>query len=78
MEIKEGTKVKLKVDQIMGYQMKHSNPFKEWAIAHKDQIWTVFYEKEVHKEMGLCCLKEDNYPIKWLLNIKDLEVIGHG
>ena len=77
MEIAAGAKVKLKTDKILNME-GYSSRFKSWVSEHRDKILTVEYENPGHKPLGLFCLKEDKSTIRWLINIRDVEVIKNG
>ena len=66
---KEGDKVMLNMETINRHYhfAKYSEDFKKWLNIHKDDIFTVEYDRSAGKGKEYVCFKEDETPIKWLI-----------
>lgn len=71
----EGQKVKLNLDNIKSHPdyERLSLKYKSWAESHKDNIFTVEYDK--HPKNNIVCLAEDESDPKWLFWTGDLMII---
>lgn len=74
--LKEGQRVKLKVDQLRADPdwPDKQDTYKQWVEAHADETFTVKYD-EKHSPV-LVCLKECDAAVKWLFWEGDLEVVN--
>ena len=79
LSLPEGTKVKLNVKSITSkkdYETGYDNDFKRFINEHKNDIFTVEYDKlQTHTYNLFVCLKEDPSIIKWLFYVGDLLVL---
>lgn len=77
--LENGDKVKIKYDDFMKRKEEtnaQTNPkLLEWLAIHKDDIFTVEYEKAYEEKKILCCLREDETVPKWLFWTEDLEKV---
>lgn len=72
----EGAKVRLNYQKISERFNIDSNPkFVQWVENHKDEIFTVEYEKKYQKNKTLCVFKEDDSEVRWLWFYQDLILV---
>lgn len=73
-ELPEGTKVKLKAEQIL--QQKDLNEkYREWVEANKDKVFTCEKDPTLPNDSKRVVLKEDESNPKWLFHVTDLELV---
>ncbi|WP_206459318.1 hypothetical protein [Anaerovorax sp. IOR16] len=75
--LQEGQKVKLNLEKIksnVNYE-NMSDKYKKFIELHKDDIFTVEYDKNHMNNPVVVCFKEDTTDPKWLFWDGDLEVI---
>lgn len=74
--ISKGTKVKLNIASIKRNK-NYPNltaKYTEWVELHKDDTFTVIYNKKQDNNPALVCLKEDTNRPRWLFWVGDLTV----
>lgn len=73
-ELPEGTKVKLKAEQIL--QQKDLNEkYREWVEANKDKVFTCEKDPTLPNDSKRVVLKEDESNPKWLFHVTDLDLV---
>ena len=73
-ELPEGTKVKLKAEQIL--QQKDLNEkYREWVEANKDKVFTCEKDSTLPNDSKRVVFKEDESNPKWLFHVTDLELV---
>ena len=73
-ELPEGTKVKLKAEQIL--QQKDLNEkYRAWVEANKDKVFTCEKDPTLPNDSKRVVLKEDESNPKWLFHVTDLELV---
>lgn len=72
--LKEGQRVKLNVDKIKNHPDwdKLTKKYRNWVELHKEDIFTVEYDKNHQDKPTLVCLQEDSSEPKWLFFVGDL------
>ena len=73
-ELPEGTKVKLKAEQIL-QQGDLNEKYREWVEANKDKVFTCEKDPTLPKDSKRVVLKEDESNPKWLFHVTDLELV---
>ena len=74
-ELPEGTKVKLKAEQIL-QQGNLNEKYREWVEANKDKVFTCEQDLTLHNDSKrVVILKEDENNPKWLFHVTDLELV---
>ena len=75
--LQEGQKVKLNLDKIKSHPdyNKLTEKYKIWVEDHKDDIFTVTYDKKYQINPVLVCLEEDENIPRWLFYEGELTVI---
>ena len=71
----EGSKVKLKYDEIMAKASEHSELYTQFIEEHKDDIMTVEYDPQYGPSPSIVCLAEDKGETKWTFHISELELV---
>ena len=73
-ELPEGTKVKLKAEQIL--QQKDLNEkYREWVEVNKDKVFTCEKDSTLPNDSKRVVFKEDESNPKWLFHVTDLELV---
>ena len=73
-ELPEGTKVKLKAEQIL--QQKDLNEkYREWVEVNKDKVFTCEKDPTLPNDSKRVVLKEDESNPKWLFHVTDLDLV---
>ena len=73
-ELPEGTKVKLKAEQIL-QQGDLNEKYREWVEANKDKVFTCEKDPTLPNDSKRVVLKEDESNPKWLFHVTDLELV---
>ena len=73
-ELPEGTKVKLKAEQIL-QQGNLNEKYREWVEANKDKVFTCEKDSTLPNDSKRVVLKEDESNPKWLFHVTDLELV---
>ena len=73
-ELPEGTKVKLKAEQIL-QQGDLNEKYREWVKANKDKVFTCEKDSTLPNDSKRVILKEDENNPKWLFHVTDLELV---
>lgn len=73
-ELPEGTKVKLKAEQIL-QQEDLNEKYREWVEANKDKVFTCEKDSTLPNDSKRVILKEDENNPKWLFHVTDLELV---
>ena len=73
-ELPEGTKVKLKAEQIL-QQRNLNEKYREWVEANKDKVFTCEKDSTLPNDSKRVVLKEDESNPKWLFHVTDLELV---
>lgn len=73
-ELPEGTKVKLKAEQIL-QQRNLNEKYREWVEANKDKVFTCEKDPTLPNDSKRVVLKEDESNPKWLFHVTDLELV---
>ena len=73
-ELPEGTKVKLKAEQIL-QQRNLNEKYREWVEANKDKVFTCEKDSTLPNDSKRVVLKEDENNPKWLFHVTDLELV---
>ena len=73
-ELPEGTKVKLKAEQIL-QQGDLNEKYREWVEANKDKVFTCEKDSTLPNDSKRVVLKEDENNPKWLFHVTDLELV---
>ena len=73
-ELPEGTKVKLKAEQIL-QQGNLNEKYREWVEANKDKVFTCEKDSTLPNDSKRVILKEDENNPKWLFHVTDLELV---
>ena len=73
-ELPEGTKVKLKAEQIL-QQRNLNEKYREWVEANKDKVFTCEKDSTLPNDSKRVVLKEDESNPKWLFHVIDLELV---
>ena len=73
-ELPEGTKVKLKAEQIL-QQGDLNEKYREWVEANKDKVFTCEKDSTLPNDSKRVILKEDENNPKWLFHVTDLELV---
>lgn len=73
-ELPEGTKVKLKAEQIL-QQGNLNEKYREWVEANKDKVFTCEKDPTLPNDSKRVVLKEDESNPKWLFHVTDLELV---
>ena len=73
-ELPEGTKVKLKAEQIL-QQGDLNEKYREWVEANKDKVFTCEKDSTLPNDSKRVVLKEDESNPKWLFHVTDLELV---
>lgn len=71
----EGSKVKLKYDEIMSNTSSKSELYLKFIEDHKDDILTVEYDPQYGPTPSIVCLAEDTGEVKWTFHVSELELI---
>lgn len=71
----EGSKVKLKYDEIMSDSSSKSELYLKFIEEHKDDTLTVEYDPQYGPTPSIVCLAEDTGETKWTFHISELELI---
>ena len=73
-ELPEGTKVKLKAEQIL-QQRNLNEKYREWVEANKDKVFTCEKDSTLPNDSKRVVFKEDESNPKWLFHVTDLELV---
>ena len=73
-ELPEGTKVKLKAEQIL-QQGNLNEKYREWVEANKDKVFTCEKDSTLPNDSKRVVFKEDESNPKWLFHVTDLELV---
>ena len=73
-ELPEGTKVKLKAEQIL-QQRNLKEKYREWVEANKDKVFTCEKDPTLPNDSKRVVFKEDESNPKWLFHVTDLELV---
>ena len=73
-ELPEGTKVKLKAEQIL-QQGDLNEKYREWVEANKDKVFTCEKDSTLPNDSKRVVFKEDESNPKWLFHVTDLELV---
>ena len=73
-ELPEGTKVKLKAEQIL-QQGNLNEKYREWVEANKDKVFTCEKDPTLPNDSKRVVFKEDESNPKWLFHVTDLELV---
>ena len=73
-ELPEGTKVKLKAEQIL-QQRNLNEKYREWVEANKDKVFTCEKDPTLPNDSKRVVFKEDESNPKWLFHVTDLELV---
>ena len=73
-ELPEGTKVKLKAEQIL-QQGNLNEKYREWVEANKDKVFTCEKDPTLPNDSKRVVFKEDENNPKWLFHVTDLELV---
>ena len=73
-ELPEGTKVKLKAEQIL-QQGNLNEKYREWVEKKRDKIFTCEKDSTLPNDSKRVILKEDENNPKWLFHVTDLELV---
>ena len=73
-ELPEGTKVKLKAEQIL-QQRDLNEKYREWVEANKDKVFTCEKDPTLPNDSKRVVFKEDESNPKWLFHVTDLELV---
>ena len=73
-ELPEGTKVKLKAEQIL-QQGDLNEKYREWVETNKDKVFTCEKDPTLPNDSKRVVLKEDESNPKWLFHVTDLELV---
>ena len=73
-ELPEGTKVKLKAEQIL-QQRDLNEKYREWVEANKDKVFTCEKDPTLPNDSKRVVFKEDENNPKWLFHVTDLELV---
>ena len=73
-ELPEGTKVKLKAEQIL-QQRNLNEKYREWVEANKDKVFTCEKDPTLPNDSKRVVFKEDENNPKWLFHVTDLELV---
>ena len=73
-ELPEGTKVKLKAEQIL-QQGDLNEKYREWVEANKDKVFTCEKDPTLPNDSKRVVFKEDESNPKWLFHVTDLELV---
>ena len=73
-ELPEGTKVKLKAEQIL-QQRDLNEKYREWVEANKDKVFTCEKDSTLPNDSKRVVFKEDESNPKWLFHVTDLELV---
>lgn len=73
-ELPEGTKVKLKAEQIL-QQGNLNEKYREWVEANKNKVFTCEKDPTLPNDSKRVVLKEDESNPKWLFHVTDLELV---
>lgn len=75
--LQEGQRVKLNIKKIKDNTdyKRLQEKYKKFVEEHKDDVFTVEYDKRHMNEPIVVCLKEDTTVPKWLFRDSDLEVV---
>ena len=73
-ELPEGTKVKLKAEQIL-QQGDLDEKYREWVEANKDKVFTCEKDPTLPNDSKRVVFKEDENNPKWLFHVTDLELV---
>ena len=83
--LEEGKRVKLNYEIMIRHPdwKNQRDDFKDWVTAHKDEVFTVEYdktkkEKKANDMKTMVCLKEDTTDPKWLFHASCLTEIATG
>ena len=71
-QLPEGTRVKLKVDDILKRKEELTDTFIEWVENHKDDVFTCERDPSLPDDTKRVILKEDTTEPKWLFHVTDL------
>lgn len=73
-DLSEGDKVKINADMILGRSNAHelSDRYKQFVADHRDEVFTVEYAQNRHKNHSIVQLAEDPTEVKWLWHELDL------
>ena len=73
-ELPEGTKVKLKAEQIL-QKGNLNEKYREWVEANKDKVFTCEKDPTLPNDSKRVVFKEDENNPKWLFHVTDLELV---
>lgn len=74
-QLPEGTKVRLKTNQILNNGL-HKNPqYREWVKKHDGDIFTCIREPSLPNDTKRCVFIEDETNPKWIFHVDDLELV---